>query len=194
MSSYYSKNRAKVLAKYRENFIVLIEKQLTAYYANRLERIEYQKQYHLENHDKFLNYQKNYYEKNKQRLLEDRSQKVLCSCNKLILKGNLSQHIKTNLHLKLVEILNKNKNKINPKIDFIIEKDDGTIEKYIDDKVEKQFIKKQSYYQENKEKIKEKLKATEFMCICGKNINKGTELNHYKTKHHKNFVAEMNAC
>ena len=168
---------------------------MTAYYANRLERIEYQKQYHLENHDKFLYYKKNYYEKNKPRLLEDRSQKVLCSCNKLILKGNLSTHIKTNLHLKLVKILTKHKNNnINKNIDFIIENDNGIIEPTIDDKVEIQFIKKQSYYQANKELIAEKIKASEFRCICGKIINKSSASSHYKSKKHLNFVAEMNDC
>lgn len=191
MSSYYANNKATILAKYHENFIKMIEYQLSYYYKNRLDRIQYQLKYHSENKEQYVTYQHSYYEKNKDKLLASRAERVLCSCNKLILKGNLSQHLKTNLHLKLVNILNKHKNNnINKNIDFIIDDEEPTI----DDKVETQFIKKQSYYQANKERIAEKIKKSEFRCICGKMINKSSASSHYKSKKHLKFVTEMNDC
>ena len=184
MSHYYEKNRLRILEKYDANFVTLIEKQLAYYYLNRLSRIEYQLKYHVEHHEEYLDYQRDYYQKNKERLLASRAERILCSCNKKIKKGNISEHLKTNLHKKLLQIFNSTPtnttNKINNNIEFIIINDDGIEEP------------KLTYYQRNKDRIAIQNATNKFKCQCGADINTSTRFSHNKSKKHREFIMGLN--
>ena len=184
MSHYYEKNRLRILEKYDANFVTLIEKQLAYYYLNRLSRIQYQLKYHFEHHEQYLDYQREYYQKNKERLLASRAERILCSCNKKIKKGNLSEHMKTTLHKKLLEIFNSAPsnitNKIYNNIEFIIINDDGIEEP------------KLTYYQRNKDRIAIQNATNKFKCICGVEINTSTQSRHKQSKKHREFMVGLN--
>lgn len=185
MTTYYEQNKLRILEKYDANFLVLIEKQLAYYYLNRTSRIQYQLAYHYENHEQYLEYQKYYYQQNRVRLLASRAEIVLCSCNKKIKKGQMSQHIKTDLHKKLLRIFSSNTtnttNNINNSIDFIIVDDNG---------VEIEQPKK-TWYQLNKDRIAIEKINNKFKCICGADINKSTQSKHNLSKKHIKFIEHL---
>ena len=183
MTTYYEQNKLRILEKYDANFVTLIEKQLAYYYLNRLSRIQYQLKYHFEHHEQYLDYQRDYYQQNKVRLFASRAKVVLCFCNKKIKKGQMSQHIKTDLHKKLLRIFSSNKttNNINNSIDFIICDDDGN-----------EIIQpKKSWYQLNKNRIAIEKINNKFKCICGAEINKYTQPKHNLSKKHIKFIEHL---
>jgi hypothetical protein len=93
--TYYSKNKESIKEKYRQN----AEK-----------RLEYQSEYNLINYEKYAQYQKSYYEKRKKVLLEEKAQKVLCECGRMVSLGHMISHKKTNIHKKHMD---KNRNLVN---------------------------------------------------------------------------------
>jgi hypothetical protein len=185
MTTYYEQNKLRILEKYDANFVTLIENQLAYYYLNRTSRIQYQLAYHFENHEQYLDYQREYYQKNKVKLLASRAEVVFCSCNKKIKKGNMSEHLKTNLHKKLLQIFNSSipsdtSKKINNNIEFIIINEDGTEEPRL------------TYYQRNKDRIAIQNATNKFKCVCGSEINTSTQSRHKQSKKHQEFIDGLN--
>lgn len=67
---------------------------------------EYKKKYYSENRDEMLDKQKKYREQNRDEILEKsrmKKVKVICECGYEILKHNMSNHIKTNRHKKIIK-------------------------------------------------------------------------------------------
>ena len=62
------------------------------------------------NYEKYAQYQKSYYEKRKKALLEEKAQKVLCECGRMVSLGHMISHKKTNIHKKHMD---KNRNLVN---------------------------------------------------------------------------------
>lgn len=72
----------------------------TYYLKNRDSKLQYQKEYNAKNKDTYLEYQKSYYDTKKEQILNKKKEKVVCECGRLISFGQLTNHKKTNLHLK----------------------------------------------------------------------------------------------
>ena len=77
----------------------------TYYFKNRDSKLQYQKEYNNKNKDTYLEYQKSYYDNKREDILNKKKEKVMCECGRSISFGQLTNHKKTNLHLKN---LNKN--------------------------------------------------------------------------------------
>lgn len=77
----------------------------TYYFKNRESKLQYQKEYNNKNKDTYLEYQKSYYDIKREDILNKKKEKVICECGRSISFGQLTNHKKTNLHLKN---LNKN--------------------------------------------------------------------------------------
>jgi len=63
------------------------------------------KQYSKEHKDKNVERCNNYYHKNQKKILEQKSEKVVCECGFIGVRGNSTQHKKTKKHLQLMEKL-----------------------------------------------------------------------------------------
>ncbi len=64
-------------------------------------------EYNEKNRDRNVERCNNYYYKNQKKLLEQKSEKVICECGFIGIRGNLAQHRKTQKHLRLMEQLNR---------------------------------------------------------------------------------------
>jgi hypothetical protein len=73
--------------------------------TNNNSKLQYQKEYNNKNKDTYLEYQKSYYDNKREDILNKKKEKVMCECGRSISFGQLTNHKKTNLHLKN---LNKN--------------------------------------------------------------------------------------
>jgi hypothetical protein len=89
--SHYYRNREKILAAAK-----------LRYQENREKLLAYSKQYQSERKDQVKDRNSAYYEKHRERLLKDRSTKIVCACGKEITKGSLAGHLKTKYHLKRI--------------------------------------------------------------------------------------------
>jgi hypothetical protein len=76
----------------------------SGYWENREAKIEYQKKYNVERRD-MKSYNKSYYEENKYEIIQRMCERMTCSCGKIVSKGNLSSHQKTNIHKKNLQTL-----------------------------------------------------------------------------------------
>jgi hypothetical protein len=83
--SYYSRNKSMFKERY----------------LNQLEnKRAYQIDYNLINNEKYTEYQKNYYQNRKEKILENKKERVLCECGKIVSAGHLTSHKKSNIHFK----------------------------------------------------------------------------------------------
>ena len=83
-----------------------INKQTKQYYKqNKAKHNEQMKQWYEQNKDKASEQNKQWYEKNKDKVSERRKQKVNCECGCIVTKGNISIHLKSKKHLKLIQSL-----------------------------------------------------------------------------------------
>jgi len=62
-------------------------------------------EYNVKNRDKNIERSHNYYYNNQKKLLEQKSEKVICECGFIGIRGNLAQHKKTKRHIKLMNSL-----------------------------------------------------------------------------------------
>jgi len=84
--------------EYKVNNKEKISERKQEYYINNKKKISERKQeYYINNKEK----KKEYYEKNKQKLQE----KIMCDCGSMISRNNISIHIKTKKHIKLMQSL-----------------------------------------------------------------------------------------
>lgn len=75
---------------------------------NKEKIIHANKKYYKENKEKIIQQQKEYYEENKKVIEEKRKIKITCQCGSVIRKPGLSEHKKSNKHLKYIEEINSN--------------------------------------------------------------------------------------
>lgn len=73
---------------------------MTYYLKNRDSKLQYQKEYNSKNKDNYLEYQKSYYDIKRDDILNKKKEKVICECGRTISFGQLTNHKKTNLHIK----------------------------------------------------------------------------------------------
>jgi len=128
IKQYYVDNKNDILERHKQYLKEnkdKISKQTKEYYENNKERYkEYQKDYRENNKDKNKEYQKDYREDNKDKIKqkdkeyrknnkdkikeyyennkERMNEKVTCECGCIVSRNNLSQHKKTEKHLKLI--------------------------------------------------------------------------------------------
>ena len=66
---------------------------------------EYGKEYRKNNKEKYIEQYKNYYEDNKKHIQEQHSTPFVCECGRTIRLDHKSGHLKTKIHIKLLEEL-----------------------------------------------------------------------------------------
>ena len=80
--------RANNAAEYRENNVEKIKEKNAEYYVNNVEKI---KKYYVNNVEKFK-------EKNAEYYVKKAEEKITCCCGSIIIKLNISNHLKTQKH------------------------------------------------------------------------------------------------
>jgi len=58
-------------------------------------------------------YYKKYYQKNKEKILEKNKEKVKCKCGQIITRYNMSKHKKSQIHKRIIKLIQNLKSKIN---------------------------------------------------------------------------------
>ena len=86
---------------YEQNKDEIKERHKQYYEQNKDEIKQYQEQYREQNKDEA----KQYYQRNKDKINEKNKQKVTCECGCIVRKGNISIHLKSKKHLKLIQSL-----------------------------------------------------------------------------------------
>ena len=98
--NYKIENRTR--KEYRQENLEKIKK----HRQENLEKIKEQKQKHYQNNkEQIKEYNQEYYQNNKERIDENRKQIVTCICGCEIRKSDLSKHLKTNKHFKILELV-----------------------------------------------------------------------------------------
>jgi len=103
----YRENNKEKLNEYNKKYRENNNEYHKEYRENNKEKLnEYHKEYRENNKEKLNEYHKEYRENNKEKMkeyYEKRKEKITCECGSIITKKNLSTHIKSKKHLKLME-------------------------------------------------------------------------------------------
>ena len=87
--TYYSRNKEAFRERYTNNIEV---------------KRAYQNDYNLINNEKYTEYQRIYYEQRREKLLESKKEKVMCECGKMVSRGHMTCHKKSNSHIKRIQL------------------------------------------------------------------------------------------
>ena len=91
LTNYYYKNQKDIIAKSREY-----------YHKHKEENKQLRHQYNLDHRQQKHDYDQKYREQNREKIMERKSQTIICSCGEEVCREHIQRHQKTKLHNNLI--------------------------------------------------------------------------------------------